>query len=321
MDGTYYFDEDLGMGYTDYSDLVFDMYDTSGSAITSMTCKVTPGQRSNFQPVKIICSNFNTALTTSNVLRFGFWVTNPSVSRSLAIPVTVYSYDQVYVKKNNWNFIEGACNIIVTTAAPLYDFGNFALDISSFQTYPVIMSFTARNSAPLLNGDLYIVKVGFDPRQTGLFSTSFMYNSGFGATGTLYIMRNCMTYVLKVASTSLTNVLSASATLTAQIRDIYTPYWKLTTSESTIVAYASYLSRGISEKITHKDSFPVLSPKETPTPAFSFSGLGSLFGRQSDDYKFDFTYTTGGTSTDMQFVKKISIHFPAATIADFGFNG
>lgn len=206
------------MGYVDYSDLVYDIYDTAGSGISSMRCKVYVGQRSNHQPVKIICSDFNTAITTSNILRFGFWVTNPTVTRSLAIPITIYSYDQVYIKKNNWNFIERGCNIIMTSTAPLWDFGNFALDIPTYQTYPVVMSFTARNTAPLLNGDLYIVKINFDPRQSGPYTTSFKYNAGFGATGTLYIMRNCQTYVLKVGATSLTNILSASTTLNAQIR-------------------------------------------------------------------------------------------------------
>ena len=38
------FDEDLGMGYRNYDDLVFDLYDSS---ITSMNCKVHTGDRLN----------------------------------------------------------------------------------------------------------------------------------------------------------------------------------------------------------------------------------------------------------------------------------
>lgn len=243
IDGTALFDEDLGMGYIDYSDLVFDIYD---GTITSMTCKVYPGQRTANLPVKIICSNFNTQITTSSTLKFGFWVTNPTVTRSLSIPATIYSFNQYYVTKNNWNFLESGFKLIVTSNSPILDKGNFAFDKPSYQTYPVIMSFTTRNSAPLLAGDFYIVKVNFDPRQNGLFSSGFVYNSGFGATGTLYILRNCMTYVLKIGATTLASVVSGSAGFNAQIKNVKTPYWMPTTAEQVITSYAAYISSSTS---------------------------------------------------------------------------
>jgi hypothetical protein len=102
IDGTSLFDEDLGMGYIDYSDLVFDIYD---GTITSMTCKVYPGQRIANLPVKIICSSFSGNIGTSSTLKFGFWITNPTVTRSLAVPVQVYSFDQNTVTKSNWNIL------------------------------------------------------------------------------------------------------------------------------------------------------------------------------------------------------------------------
>lgn len=111
------------------------------------------------------------------------------------------------------------------------------------------------------NGDLYIVKVGFDPRILGLYSSGFNYNSGYSATGTLYVLQKCKTYVCKVGATSLGILASASATPNAIINNIYTPYWKLSSSESVITAYASYLSSRTSEKITHKDAFPELGAK------------------------------------------------------------
>jgi hypothetical protein len=320
-DGTNYFNDDLGMGYTDYSNLVFDIYDST-SGISSMTCKVYCGQQINGIPVKIICSNFNTALTSANIVKFGFWVTNPSVTRSLAIPVTIYSFDQYAVTKNNWNILESGFNVIVTSALPILDQGNFAFNTPVYQTNPVYLSLTTRNSAPLLNGDLYIVKVGFDPRQKGLFSSGFIYNVGLGSTGTLYILQNCMTYVLKVGATSLTTVLSASLTINAQINNIFTPYWKPSTAESVIIAYASYLSSGTSEKITHKDSLPTMSPKELSIPSFSFTALsGNTLAGQLEDYQFDFTYVSGGSSGDMAFAKMFSITFPNSTTNDFGFVG
>lgn len=55
---------------------------------------------------------------------------------------------------------------------------------------------------------------------------------------------------------------------------------------------------------------------------FSFSALHSnTLSNQNEDYKFDFKYTNSGTSSDIQFMKMVSIHFPAATVNDFGFTG
>jgi hypothetical protein len=123
------------------------------------------------------------------------------------------------------------------------------------------MSFTTRNTAPLLSGDFYIVKVNFDPRQNGLFSSGFVYNSGLGASGTLYILRTSKTYVLKVGATSLASVSGGSTGLNAQIKNVKTPYWMPSSAEEVITAYAAYISSATSEKINHKDALPALSPK------------------------------------------------------------
>jgi hypothetical protein len=56
-----------------------------------MTCKVFTGDKTNNQPVKIVCSSFSSTLTTSTTVKFGFWVKNPSTSVGLAIPVRLYS--------------------------------------------------------------------------------------------------------------------------------------------------------------------------------------------------------------------------------------
>lgn len=65
-----------------------------------------------------------------------------------------------------------------------------------------------------------------------------------------------------------------------------------------------------------------MNPKETATPSFSFTPLYSnTMTGQNEDYKFDFRYTTSGTSSDISLMKMISIHFPAATVNDFGFSG
>lgn len=87
-DGVNLFDEDMGMGYRNYDDLVFDLYDSS---ITSMKCKFYIGDRLTGQPIKIVCNQFSlSSITISHVIRFGFWTKNPTTTQSLAIPVQVY---------------------------------------------------------------------------------------------------------------------------------------------------------------------------------------------------------------------------------------
>ena len=82
------FDEDLGMGYQNNDDLVFDLYDSS---ISSMKCKIYLGNRITLQPTRVICTQFNVNnITIANVVRFGFWVKNPNTTQALAIPIQVY---------------------------------------------------------------------------------------------------------------------------------------------------------------------------------------------------------------------------------------
>jgi hypothetical protein len=97
------FDNDLGMGYRNSDDLIFDLYETS---LTSMKCKVYTGDQTNNQPVRIVCNQFSLAtITSSHVIKFGFWVKNPSTSIGLAIPIQVY-FEHVYsYQKIMWQII------------------------------------------------------------------------------------------------------------------------------------------------------------------------------------------------------------------------
>lgn len=74
----------MGVGYKDYDDLIFDLYESS---IASMTCKVYTGDKTNNQPVKIVCSSFSSTPGTSTTIKMGFWVKNPSTTVGLAIPI------------------------------------------------------------------------------------------------------------------------------------------------------------------------------------------------------------------------------------------
>lgn len=123
LDGQALFYGDLGMGYNNYDSLVFDLFE---SDITSMTCKVYTADAFIGSPVKIICSNFNTIITTTKTVKFGFWVVNPSSSVSLGIPVQIYALDQPSQTKFVWSILEAGIRILPITATPITDKGNFA---------------------------------------------------------------------------------------------------------------------------------------------------------------------------------------------------
>ena len=91
---------DLGMGYKPYDLLIFDLYESS---ISSMDCRVYPGDASDQQPTKIVCSKFSSTIGTSSTINFGFWMVNPLTTSGLAIPVQVYAYDQPTARKYVWS--------------------------------------------------------------------------------------------------------------------------------------------------------------------------------------------------------------------------
>lgn len=131
VDGSPLFPADLGMGYEDYDDLIFDLYE---SAISSMDCKVYIGNVDTLEPIKIVCSNFNTQITTSTLVKMGFWTVNPSSAVGLAIPVQIYSFDTYRARKDTWSIIEAGIRVIPTDKTPITDLGNF--DVSStFRQY------------------------------------------------------------------------------------------------------------------------------------------------------------------------------------------
>jgi hypothetical protein len=103
LDGTtYLFPFDLGMGYQAGDSLVFDIFE---STISSMSCNVYPGDPTQQYPIKIVCSNFNVALNSASLIKFGFWVVNPSTAVGMSIPVQVYAYDQPSASKFIWSIL------------------------------------------------------------------------------------------------------------------------------------------------------------------------------------------------------------------------
>ena len=134
------------MGYEDYDDLEFDLYESS---ISSMDCKVYTGDFSTRQPVKIVCSNFNTAITNTMAVKMGFWTKNPSTSIGLSIPVQIYSFDTYRARKDTWSMIEAGIRVLPTSQTPISDTGNFDSSSGERQIANQHLTLTTRNTKPL----------------------------------------------------------------------------------------------------------------------------------------------------------------------------
>ena len=229
LDGTLLFGADLGMGYTDYSDLLFDLYESTNLA--SMQCKVYTGDSANDRPVKIVCSNFNTALTTSTVLKMGFWVRNPPSEVGLAIPIQVYALNQVSMQKTCWSMVEGGVKVLPTSVSPVSITGLFSAGSTMRQISGQNLDFVARNTQNMQKDDLYIMKFNFDLRNSQAQAGKFLYNSGLGNSGDAIFMRNCQTIILRVGLANLTSMASSSTTLNARLNGIfYNPATQLTSA-------------------------------------------------------------------------------------------
>lgn len=182
-----------------------------------MACKVYTGDKSNHQPVKIVCSSFSSAPTTSTTIKMGFWVKNPTTTVGLAIPVEVYAFNPYSAKKLSWSFIEAAIKVLPTTATAISDLGNFAVSSAVRQISGVNFDFTTRNTKILNQNDLYILKFNFDLRMAQKYAGSFKYNSGLGGVGDVIFMRNCRTVILRVGATGLALMASGSTSINARI--------------------------------------------------------------------------------------------------------
>ena len=307
------------MGYSNYDSLVFDLFE---SGISSMTCKVFTGDLTSSQSVKIVCSNFNTAITNAMTVKFGFWVVNPAASVGMAIPVQVYAFDQPSQTKFVWNMVEAGIRVLPITVTPINDLGNWLSSSAFREAISTSLSFTTRNTRALVQSDWYILKFAFDLRNTANTNGALSYNTNMAGTGDVIFMRNCQTILLRVGATAVSILGSGSTTVNARINSLfYNPSTQLTAAQATILAYAVYNSADACEKVIYRDAFPTLVPNEPASPSFSITSVYS--NRQMgmrDDFRFSFTMSSSaGNSTSL--VKLISIQFPALTTYDIGLVG
>jgi hypothetical protein len=320
IDGQNQFPIDLGVGYKNYDDLEFDIFE---SGITSMTCKVFTGDLTSSQPVKIVCSNFNIAITTAMSVKFGFWVVNPASSVSMAIPVQVYAFDQPSQTKFCWSIVEAGIRVLPITVTPINDLANWQSSSTYREIMSTSLSFTTRNTKAMVQYDWYILKFNFDLRNTADSNGSLTYNTNLAGTGDVIFLRNCQTILLRIGSTAVSILTSGLTTINAKINSLfYNPSYQLTTSQASVLGYIIYNSADACEKVIYSDLFlSSLVPNEPSSPTFTINPVytNKQMG-QFDDYRFTFTMSSSaGNSTSL--VKLISIQFPPSSTYDIGIMG
>jgi hypothetical protein len=208
-----------------------------------MSCKVFTGDTVAYQPVKIICSNFNTAITTAMTVKFGFWVVNPQSTISMAIPVQVYAFDQPSQTKFCWSIVEAGIRILPTYVTPTNDIGSWVSSTPFRGIYSTTLKFTTRNTKSMVQYDWNILKFNFDLTRSGTNIGSFNYNSDLLGVGDVIFMRNCQTILLRIGTTALSIPTPGTTTLNGQIGSLFNnPFTQLTSSQALILGYIVYNS-------------------------------------------------------------------------------
>lgn len=144
--------------------------------------------------------------------------------------------------------LEAGIKVIPTSVSPINDYGNFFSDTPFRQVKDTKFRFTNRNTKPLQAGDYYIMKFNFDLRKSDRQTSAFKYPfSSYTNTGDAIFLRNSQTILLRVGATALANFVAADAAQSNKLNVLldnvlYNPATKLTSTESTITAYAVYMA-------------------------------------------------------------------------------
>lgn len=102
---------------------------------------------------------------------------------------------------------------------------------------------TTRNTKAMVLNDWYILKFGFDLRNTANANGSLTYNSNLAGVGDVTFLRNSNTILLRIGTTPLSILSPGVTTINAQINGLfYNPSYQLTTAQASIRAYAIYNS-------------------------------------------------------------------------------
>jgi hypothetical protein len=91
--GNVLFANDLGTGVTDGQSIPYDNLGSDFSQ-TFMTCRLFLGDRTNYKPAKIVCGQFTSTISSSQVLFFAFSIVNPSSYSGVQVSIPFFIYSQ-----------------------------------------------------------------------------------------------------------------------------------------------------------------------------------------------------------------------------------
>ncbi len=146
-----------------------------------MTCRLFHGDQTNKKPARIVCGQFASTITSSQVLFFAFTVGNPSSfsGNQVSIPFFIYSQEQATTYRSNFDVIENAV-FLRKDQYTWNDVGGIYSQSQAMQTTSssYYIDMITRNNWNLGKGDYYVVLFNFPLRVNGLISGGCNYPGG-----------------------------------------------------------------------------------------------------------------------------------------------
>jgi hypothetical protein len=312
IDGTLLFANDLGTALNNYDLVKTDML--YGLSNPFMTCKLFQGDQTNGKNVRIVCGNFNSAVSIGTFIRFAFKIQNPSIALNTqkSIPVIVYTQDINNLYKTHYVLVENA--ILVRNSGDLTITYNANVRSANqyMQTPSTYIQMTAKNPATLAIGDAYVLFFGFPLRVNSKFSNACTDLSGSTVYGDAYYHYNLWTIVCMF--TAALNVASDNTTANFRISNFYTPWYYLSSTEYPITAISRYFTGAYSIKIILSDNYKNENPKlPTSTPTITLTPVvqtTTQYGGIRDDYIIDIIFASD-SNVDVSYAQLIAFIFPS----------
>lgn len=183
--GATLFNNDLGTGVTDGSNIPYDNLGSSFSQ-TFMKCRLFYGDQASHKPGKIVCGQFSSTITSGQVLFFAFTLGNPASfsGNQVSIPFFVYSQEQGTTHRTNFDVIENAV-FLRKDSYNWNDVGGIYSQSAALQTSSSYIDMITRNNWNLGQGDYYVILFNFPLRVNGLITSGCTYPGG-GVYGDAY---------------------------------------------------------------------------------------------------------------------------------------
>lgn len=255
--GATLFANDLGTGVTDGQDIPYDNLGSSFSQ-TFMKCRLFYGDQANSKPGKIVCGQFSSTITSSQILFFAFTLGNPAsfTGNQLSIPFFVYSQEQGTTYRTNFDVIENAVSLRKDFLG-WNDVGDIYSQSGRLQTSSSYIDMITRNNWNVGQGDFYVILFSFPLRVNGLVTSGCTYPNA-GVYGDAYYHQNLWMIVCAVTHPSNYIGIPAGGSTTRNLRisNFYTPFYYLSASERVVTCYTYYFSSKITGISSITNGYP-----------------------------------------------------------------